>query len=815
MKKFTPFVFVVFVLLAVVWPASLALAQDPVVTVEPEPPINIEPPIWRMEGLEIPYQRVDVTIEDQVATTHIEQLFRNPNDWMLEGTYFFPLPPDAAVSQLTMWVNGEPIEAKILKKEEAREIYDEIVRQLRDPALLEYVGTDAIQANVFPIPPMDERLVEIEYTTLLPAENGLIHYRFPQTADLYTNAPLGEQSIRVEVTSQEPIRTIYSPSHKVAVTRDGEFKAVVGYEDSNVRPEQDFELYYTVSPEAIGLNLLTYKEAGEDGFFLMLVTPGIETADTVVAKDVILVIDTSGSMDGVKLTQAQQAASYVVEHLNAEDRFNIVSFNTGTYLYEPQLVPAAEPGSYEQFINSLEAVGGTNISEALLEAAALVDRERPSTIIFLTDGLATEGIDDTTLLLEAVEAQMPRNARIFAFGVGNDVDTMLLDTLAQNHRGVTTYVRPGQAIDEAVSGFYAKVGSPVLTDISLDTGDVRASQIYPTQLPDLFAGSQLVLAGRYRDGGPATITLRGTVNGEEQVFRFDDQRFMEEGGQPFIPRLWATRAIGHMMQEIRLHGEDDELVQSIVNLSTRYGIITPYTSFLIEEDDIARAGAAPLNDEFAMEEAADMLAAPTQVAGAQAVDRAAMESEMAAAEAPMEVVVTRTVTETVAVEGEGADASGYQSQPLVVSAGGKTFFQRQGILVDSAFDPDAGEPEVIPFASDAYFDLLSDYPESGQYLALAEEILVVLGEQAYRITADSEEPTMNAEESTVNSEQSTGDSEQSTEDSGQAAGNSQSGTPPAQSDQPSAGMPVCGAALAMPLLVIGLFGINLTRRRRM
>ncbi|MEJ2753155.1 MAG: VIT domain-containing protein, partial [Chloroflexota bacterium] len=171
MKKFTPFVFVVFVLLAVVWPASLALAQDPVVTVEPEPPIIIEPPIWRMEGLEIPYQRVDVTIEDQVATTHIEQLFRNPNDWMLEGTYFFPLPPDAAVSQLTMWVNGEPIEAKILKKEEAREIYDEIVRQLRDPALLEYVGTDAIQANVFPIPPMDERLVEIEYTTLLPAEN--------------------------------------------------------------------------------------------------------------------------------------------------------------------------------------------------------------------------------------------------------------------------------------------------------------------------------------------------------------------------------------------------------------------------------------------------------------------------------------------------------------------------------------------------------------------------------------------------------------------------------------------------------------------
>ncbi len=814
MKKFTPFLFVVFVLLALVWPASLALAQDPVVTVEPEPPIIIEPPVWRMEGLEIPYQRVDVTIEDQVATTHIEQLFHNPNEWMLEGTYFFPLPPGAAVSQLTMWVNGEPIEAKILEKEEAREIYDEIVRQLRDPALLEYVGTDAIQANVFPIPPKDERLVEIEYTTLLPAENGLIHYRYPQTADLYTNAPLGEQSIRVEVTSKEPIRTIYSPSHKVAVSRDGEFKAVVGYEDTSVRPEQDFELFYTISPEAIGLNLLTYKEPGEDGFFLILVTPGIETADTVVAKDVLLVLDTSGSMDGEKLAQAQQAANYVVEHLNAGDRFNIVSFNTGTYLYEPELVPAQQPGDFEQFINSLEAVGGTNISEALLEAAALVDRERPATIIFLTDGLATEGINDTLLLLEAVEAQMPGNARVFAFGVGNDVDTMLLDTLAQNHRGATTYVRPDQAIDEAVSGFYAKVGSPVLTDISLDTGDVRASQIYPAQLPDLFAGSQLVLAGRYRDGGAETITLRGSVNGEEQVFRFEDQRFMEEGGQPFIPRLWATRAIGHMMQEIRLHGEDDELVQSIVNLSTRYGIITPYTSFLIEEDDIF----AQLDDSFVLEETAEMLAAPTRVSGAQAVDRAAMESEMAAAEAPMEVVVTRVVTETVVEEVEGfaaADESKFQSEPLVVNAGGKTFFQRQGILVDSSFDPDAGEPQIIPFASDAYFDLLGEYPESGQYLALAEEVLVVLGGQAYRVTVNGEQLPVDSGQAAVDSEQSAVDSEQLPLNSGEAAGNSENEASPEPAQEPASALPVCGAALVMPLLVVGLMGMNLTRRRKM
>jgi Ca-activated chloride channel family protein len=837
MKKLNPVIFVVLVLLAAAWPVSAILAQDPPMQdpgplqpypVMPEPtpvrpddypeqppmpPIDIEPPIWRIEGLEIPYQRVEVMIEGQVATTYIEQLFRNNNQWLLEGTYFFPLPPDAAVSQLTMWIDGEPIEAKILEKEEARGIYDEIVRQLRDPALLEYMGTDAVQANVFPIPPGEERLVEIEYTYLLPAENGLIHFRYPQTADLYTNAPLGEQSIRVELASNEPIRTIYSPSHSVAVSRKDEFEAIVGYEANNVTPDQDFELYYTVSPEAIGLNLMTYKEPGEDGFFLMLVTPGIETAGNVAAKDVILVLDTSGSMDGVKLSQAKEAAAYVVDHLNAEDRFNIVAFSTGTDLYERELVQAANPGQFKQFIESLDAVGGTNISGALLEAAAQVNRERadasrPAVIIFLTDGLATEGIVETPLLLETVESQMPVNARIFAFGVGNDVDTILLDSLAQNHRGVTTYVRPSQAIDEAVSGFYAKVGSPVLTDISLDTGAIRTSQIYPAQLPDLFAGTQLVLAGRYRDGGTEMITLRGTVNGQEQVFRFADQLFLDKEGQPFISRLWATRAIGHMMQQIRLQGENVELVQSIVNLSTRYGIITPYTSFLIEEDDILEQSGSQrivtetiVDEDSIMEEAEAALGVLAEVSGEVAVDRAAMEADLAKAEAPMAMA-------TMAPEEQ---AGGFTRQQRVVSAGSKTFFLRNGILVDSAFDAQVGEPQIVPFASDAYFDLLNAWPEAGEYLALGEEILVVLDGQAYRITAVEEEtaemdPQMAGEVATGETPQERGDSA--------ATPVSEPYKEFVEDTEPSAGLTVCGAGLALPLLLIGMGSIGGYRRRR-
>ena len=766
--------FVLLCLLGWVMPAS---AQEPVPIVPPEPPI------WHFDGLRIAYQRVNVTIADQVATTHIDQLFVNDNDWMLEGTYLFPLPPGATVSQLTMWVDGTPIEAKILQKDEARAIYDQIVRQLRDPALLEYVGSSAIQANVFPIPARAERRIEIEYSQILPADNGLLHFTYPQSTHLYTNTPLDEQSIHMDLTSQQAIRAIYSPSHPVSMDRDGEFHALVGYEASRVTPEQDFELYYTVSPENIGLNLLSYKEAGQDGFFLMLVAPRIEVdPNEVVAKDVVIVLDTSGSMEGQKLAQAKVAARYVIDHLNAEDRYNIVAFSTGARSFMPDLTPATSRVDYAGFIDNLEAVGGTNISLALLEAMGQGDAERPLTILFLTDGLATEGITDTPQLLNAVDQAAPSSARLFAFGVGDDVDTILLDSLAADHRGATTYVRPNQAVDEAVSGFYAKVSTPVLADVQLTVDGVTVEQLYPPTLPDLFAGTQLIIAGRYRAGGPATITLSGQVNGQPQTFTYSDNRFRDSGGDDFIPRLWATRAIGHLLNEIRLHGENAELVQSVVNLSIRYGIITPYTSYLIEENDIF----SQLGRESVMEEAAADFAAPKEASGSAAVDAAAMAGALSEAEAPQPAPGLNT--------GDGEAVAARQMVRLV---GSKTFVYRGGVWTDTTFDADTMPPQPVPFASDAYFDLLNTLPELGQYLALGAQVLVVHEQTAYQIMPDADVAPITPQPTTASGEPAASATPPSVQTT--------STTTPAGKSGP------CTAAFIAPLL---LLGAGLLRRRR-
>ncbi|GIK36206.1 MAG: hypothetical protein BroJett011_00390 [Chloroflexota bacterium] len=695
-----------------------------------DPPICIEPcPVPPPPPRETPYltvqnHRVNVTIEDQVATTRVDQTFRNDSQWSLEGTYIFPLPENAAISDFAMWINGQKVEGQLYTKEEARRIYDDIVRRRLDPALLEYIGRDLFQASIFPIDPGDTRRVEIEYSQILPVDNGLVHYVYPLSTERFSARPLEDVSVTVNIKSNEPIKAVYSASHPVSISREGRYGALVGWEDANVLPTTDFSLYYTVSQDDIGVNLLSYKAQDEDGFFVLLVAPNVD-AEQVVDKDVILILDVSGSMEGEKMEQAREALKYVLDHLNQGDRFNIIAFSTGVRAFSSRPEPLSALPEARRFVDELRPEGSTDINRALLEAINAADRERPTIIVFLTDGLPTSGVVETPQILANVEQAASSNLRIFPFGVGDDVDTVLLDTLAQEQRGVSAYVRPSERVDEQVSSFYAKVSTPVLADLSLDVTGVTLEDTYPYPLPDLFAGTQLILTGRYRDGGPASVTLTGQINGQERTFRFDDLTFAtgsatSNRSAEFIPRLWATRKVGYLLNQIRLHGENRETIDEIVNLSVRYGIITPYTSFLVEEPELAlsQEGRGQLADEAFAAEAA----APAEVSGDAAVSKAVEQNSLAgAAQAAPLPLATATA---------GADGTG-SATTAVTAVGDKAFVLKDGVWTDTTFDPTTMTTTQLPFPSDLFLEFLGDHPDAGKYFALGERVIVVLDGVAY------------------------------------------------------------------------------------
>jgi len=729
---------------------------------------------------------VTVSIENQIATTHIEQVFRNDMDIVAEGTYLFPLPLGAAVSDFDMWVDGQKLEGKLLSATEARAIYDEIVRQQRDPALLEYVGQGALQANIFPVPPKSTRRVDIDYTEVLKAEQGLIHYRYPLNVAKFSTQPIEQLSISVKAASNEAVRAIYSPSHNVAIAREGETRFSAGYEANRILPDKDFDLFYSVSAEDIGLNLLTYRDpAGGDGFFVLLAAPSVTVdSNKVVAKDVLIVLDQSGSMEGEKFQQAQTALKYVLDHLNPADRFSIVAFSTGTQHYAPGLRPAADAPEASRWVDSLVAQGGTNINLALLEALGLADRERSTIVIFLTDGLATEGETGTENILHNVRQAAPSNVRLFAFGVGYDVDTILLDTLVEQNHGASSYVAPEARIDEAVSGFYAKVSTPVLSNVALDFGDVLVSDYYPNPLPDLFAGAQLVMVGRYRVPGTTAVKLSGLVNDQPQTFAYPAQTFTSAGGNNFIPQLWATRKIGYLLNQIRLHGENQEVIDQVVALSVRYGIVTPYTSYLVTE------GAQVLSEEGRQQVAQDQFrtqsnAAPAPASGAGAVQKAQEQQAL-------------------------QDATTVQSQDeavanVVQQIGGRTFLFADGKWVDTAFDTTKMKATPVEFASTDYFNLLSARPELASAFALGGRVIALAADGTAYEVVNTSTPTL-----TVPPTYTPAVVAQSTP----VPVTTVVGNPPAATPVPAGQTPPSNGICNAPYFVLGLVALPFLARKR-
>ncbi|MEJ7762449.1 MAG: VIT domain-containing protein [Thermomicrobiales bacterium] len=699
------------VVAALLGSAGPAMGQGIIVTEPPLCEAGDCPPVSIGDQLTIRRHAVDVSIKDQVATTSISQTFVNPNAWDAEGIYLFPIPDGASVGAFTMVVDGVPVEAELLDAETARSIYERIVAERRDPALLEYAGQAALRASIFPIPPGGEREVRISYDQILTAEGGLVRYVYPLGMDGYSLEPVAQTSVRVSIESADAIQSVYSPTHPVALDRKGPGSVVAGWEASDSWPSGDFTLFYSQPTGGVGASVLSYYDTvADEGYFLLLASPGIEQRSTALAKDVVVVLDTSGSMEGEKLAQAKAALTYVLGRLNPEDRFAVVDFSTGVRVFDPELLPASEAPTAIAWVDRLSSTGGTDIDGGLRTGLSMVRPDPPTTLLFLTDGLPTEGETDVARILDNTRAAAPDNVRLFAFGVGVDVDTTLLDTLATENRGLSTYVRPGESLDATVETFWAKVGSPVLVDLALTIDGVATSDMHPAPLPDLYADGQLVVAGRYRRGGPATLTLRGTVNGTVREYVFDDVTLSTTGGDAFVPRLWATRRIGYLLQQIRLGGEDPELVQSVVDLSVRFGIVTPYTSYLITEDDILTQSGR--NAAAAAEVQADR-DSPAQTSGQSAVDEADAGGDLARAES---------------AAAPSADAAG-----AIRYVGARTFVDQGGIWVETTYDPDLMTTTPVTYGSEEYFRLAGEYPDLASAFALGSRVIAVQDGVAYEV----------------------------------------------------------------------------------
>ena len=715
-------------------------AQGIIIDPPPRPPASPLP-----SPITLALHQVDAVIDGPVAKVHLTQIFRNDSNRTVEGAYVFPLPDDAAVSDFQMTVDGKTLEGKLLSKDEARRIYEDIVRRQRDPALLEYLGRGLFQAKVFPIPAGASRKLELSYTQVLAQHDGLYQFRYPLRTQHYSAAPVGTLAINLELRHQPGLRTLYSPSHTISIDRNGDDSAQIGYEATNAQPTQDFQLFFGANQKAIGLNLLSYKPTGEDGFFVLLAAPGIEVEpQQVIQRDLILVVDVSGSMQGEKIEQARKAAHFMVDHLNAGDRFNLVSFSTGVRLWKPTLQstgPAAAKDAHA-WIDHLTATGSTDINRALLEAlgqfqnAGQNGANRPAYLLFMTDGLPTQGEIDPQHIIDNALNNKPthQSIRLFTFGVGFDVNTDLLDTLSQELGGRSSYVKPQEQIDEKVGQFYSQISTPVLSGVAVDFGQkTTVDEIYPFPLPDLFAGEQLVVVGRYHDGADVAVTLRGLVNGQKIIYQYPNQRLVTSGGEPFVAQLWATRKIGALLAQVRRSGANQELIDEITQLSLRYGVVTPYTSYLVEEP-----ANQPVQAQAGTQAYAPSLSQPRGIQEGAADNVESKVAAAAAAPASGAAAVSaseaRTALET---------ATNLQTQPAVRYVNGKTFTRQGGVTtpegaalelwVDTLFS-EKMSIETIVFGSERYFALLKQ-PAMTRWLAISPELVVVVDkDKAIRIT---------------------------------------------------------------------------------
>jgi Ca-activated chloride channel family protein len=738
--------------LALIFTAVTSTVSAQIIDDIPRPlPCPVPPPcrpgqpcIMRSCGITSPEvfrQSSDVRVDlvDRVLRYEITETFVNRGGRVGEADFMFPLPKGAAFQDLKLSINGEMVSGETMSADRARQIYEEIVRRQRDPALLEWMGYGLLRARIFPIAPGEVKKVVVRFQTVAEREGDALrvdYFRGLRTNQFANGRPEGRVSFVLSYPNDPMYGSAYSPTHSIYEDRyanndydagpaDSDRSLVSSYRGSvrrfevrDARGEVTLLIPIRRSTSA-AISLLANAPGNDDGFALIAISPPA-VRPRAVPRDVTFVLDVSGSMNGQKIEQARAAGKQVLRTLSPIDRFRLIDFSSDVRTFRDEFSYATRENvrAAERYLNDLDAQGSTNISGALDEAlSAPTQSGRLPIILFLTDGQPTVGERDGSAIAGNV-ARHRGSRRLFTFGVGADLNVSLIEQLALEGRGTASFVRPDESVERAVGIVASRLTSPLVTDVRVRGDGVRLRKMHPGGPVDIFAGEDLVLLARYDGSGNAIIrvdgqTTNGPVSWASRVFFPERTR-----ENPFVARLWATQRVGYLSAEKRKNGGSREIDDEIRELGERFGIPTEFSSYLVVEPGMNRVQQlgrrADMNQRGSVGVAAPAAAPSVQFEAAKA----------AAAQ--------RSVTTLAAADSAVADAV---SDAKVKRAGNVTFVMRDGVWTDVRYKASGPVLRVKPF-SDAYFKVIELQPDLREALAVGERVIVAGRSMAIELTSN-------------------------------------------------------------------------------
>ncbi|MFQ6093196.1 MAG: VIT domain-containing protein, partial [bacterium] len=611
-------------ILLVLFPLTLSLGNAPIVAAEnqAEEPTQGSLLARDAEGkrIEVPLEHTDVQarISGFIARVDVTQKFVNPFDERIEAVYVFPLPQNAAVDRMEMKIGHRTIKGIIKKREEAREIYEQAKREGKTASLLEQERPNIFTQSVANILPGDTILVSISYVEVMEYEKGRYEFVFPMVVGprYIPGEPLSEPpsgygwaqdtdkvpdasritppvlppglrtghdiSITLHLNAGVPVQDITCKSHAVTVDRLNRGEMTIKLAEKDVIPNKDFILNYDVLGAELEMALLTHRVENE-GYFLFILQPKMAYADEeITPKEMVFVVDNSGSMRGEPIAKAKEAMRHCIRNMNPDDTFQIIKFSEAASGFSPYPMPNTPDNRQKglHFINKMHGSGGTRMIEGIRAALGFpADPERMRTVLFLTDGYIG---NEREILLEI--QKLLGKSRLFSFGVGSSVNRHLLDRMAEVGKGAVQYVTLDENTDEAVAKFYERIAKPYLTDISIDWGQAEVKDVFPSEIPDLFSAQPVVVLGRYEKGGTFKIKVRGFVRNRKVVFPLKVELPAHKPQNDVIKTLWARHKIKDLtLQDLVLSEETEEM---ITDIALEFSLMSKYTAFVAVEEQV-------------------------------------------------------------------------------------------------------------------------------------------------------------------------------------------------------------------------------------